>query len=240
MTAALNAKLSALQVPRRLRARPVDERGFLVPWFVAIVDGKPDHRVVDTDKMAPAIKHRLCWLCGEPLGRFGTFIIGPMCLVSLNVSEPPSHQDCARFAVQACPFLTQPKAERREGLPDQVKPPAGFGFSRNPGVTVLCATRTWQPFRAPRVGGGKQGLLWRIDEPLIGVEWWARGREATRAEAQESLESGFPKLLQVAELQDQHEPGAGAVAFFHQRLAQARALLPAEAAPPDERPEVRL
>ena len=26
---------------------PIDERGFPVPYFVAIVDGKPDHRIID-------------------------------------------------------------------------------------------------------------------------------------------------------------------------------------------------
>lgn len=225
----MNAKLRALEVPSRLRARPVDERGFLVPWFVAIVDGKPDHRVADRDKMRPAIQHRLCWLCGQPLGRFGTFIIGPMCLVSLNVSEPPSHLECARFAVQACPFLTQPRAERRAGLPTDSKEPAGFGFRRNPGVTVLVTTRSWRHYKAPRLASGGEGLLWEIQQPLTAVQWWARGRAATREEAEESLRSGAPNLEQVAELQEQHQPGCGARAYFDQRMGLALGMLPAQA-----------
>jgi hypothetical protein len=104
----LNAKLLALadQIPERMRRLPIDERGWLVPWFVAWVDGKPDHRAMDGAKLRDAIKRRLCWNCGQPLGARGAFVLGPMCAVNRTNAEPPNHYECARFAAIACPHLS--------------------------------------------------------------------------------------------------------------------------------------
>src|SRR5437764_29347 len=106
-TSVLHPNLPAL--PSRLKLLPVDERGFPVPWFVAWIDGKPDFRVVDQRKMAIAVSEKRCWVCGDFLGRYMAFVIGPMCAVNRVSSEPPSHRECAEFSVRACPFLTKPK-----------------------------------------------------------------------------------------------------------------------------------
>lgn len=37
--------------PPKMQHLPVDERGFPAPYFVAWIDGKPDHRVVDPEKL---------------------------------------------------------------------------------------------------------------------------------------------------------------------------------------------
>src|SRR5690242_16765548 len=104
-------------VPWRLKSRPI-HRGYPVPWFVADVDGVPDFRIVDARKFKPALEQRLCWLCGKPLGAYLAFPIGPMCAVNRVNSEPPSHRECAQWALQACPFLTQKEAGYRSaGLP---------------------------------------------------------------------------------------------------------------------------
>jgi len=39
------------------------------PWFVGVVDGKRDFRVADQVKRVLAVKKRLCWICGDKLGR---------------------------------------------------------------------------------------------------------------------------------------------------------------------------
>lgn len=94
-------------LPPRIAKLPTDERGYPVPYFVEWIDGKPDFRVMSSKNLARAVKYRRCWICGEELGRFLCFTIGPMCGVNRISSEPPSHYDCARFAVSACPFLTR-------------------------------------------------------------------------------------------------------------------------------------
>ncbi len=184
-------------LPRRMRSLPIDERGYPVPWFVQwfLPDGtatnpgvgKPDFRVADGRKRDAAVKHRLCWLCGENLGKQFAFVISPMCAVNRVSGDPPSHVSCAEFAAIACPFLARPKALRREaGLPDGGKIP-GFGIMRNPGVALVWITTGYE-----LVDDGKGGFVLRIGGPA-GLLWYAEGRQATRAEIMESMRGPMPR-----------------------------------------------
>lgn len=187
----LRAELEAL--PARLHFLPVDERGYPVPWFVAWRDGKPEFRAMDGEKWVRAVAQRLCWVCGEQLGNWLTFVIGPMCGITRTTGEPPCHLDCARWSARNCPFLSRPHMVRREdGLPDNIEI-AGIAISRNPGVTLLWTTRTFDVFDD---GNGK-GLI-SVGDPER-VEWWAEGRPATREEVEHSVETGIPILQGLAE-----------------------------------------
>lgn len=186
--------------PPRIAALPV-RRGYPVPWFVAWVNGEPEFRAMDPEKLVTAIKHKRCWVCGEPLGKFMTFVVGPMCGINRTSAEPPSHKDCAQWSARNCPFLSKPQMTRREGemLGGGIgETPAGVMIKRNPGVTLLWTTKSYQLF-----GDGNDGVLIRIGAPE-GIEWWALGKPATRAQVEESVRSGLPNLERMAEL----EPGA--------------------------------
>lgn len=93
----IRPELEAL--PVRLRKLPVDARGYPVPWFVDWIEGPegrvPEFRAMDPRKWVRAVKERLCWVCGEALGRWLVFPIGPMCAITRTTAEPPSHLDCA-------------------------------------------------------------------------------------------------------------------------------------------------
>jgi hypothetical protein len=191
-------------LPLRLRKLPVDARGYPVPWFVAWVDGPdgpetvPEFRAMDGRKFRRAVKERLCWVCGEPLGRWLAFPIGPMCSITRTIAEPPSHLECAEWSIRNCPFLSQPKMVRREDhLPAEVEDAAGLFIKRNPGVLCLWITRGYETFDD---GAGK--TLITIGEPDR-VAWWCEGRAATRAEVDASVTSGFPILLNEAKAQGQ-------------------------------------
>ncbi len=204
-------------VPWRLRARPV-HRGYPVPWFVAEVDGVPDFRIADARKFKPAIERRLCWLCGRTLGQYLAFPIGPMCAINRVNSEPPSHRECAQWAMQGCPFLTQQvHGYRSAGLPEGISDPAGLPIVRQPGAGCLWITKRFSLFDAP----GGQGFLIKLGDPES-VTWWSHGRAATRAEVIESIEGGYPILLAMAE-----EDGPDAIAELEQARARAMRLLPA-------------
>ena len=71
------------------------------PNFVPFVDGKPEFRGMDAEKMGVCIRHKRCWLCGQPLGKFMTFPIGLTCAVNRNIAEPPSHHSCAEYGARA-------------------------------------------------------------------------------------------------------------------------------------------
>lgn len=208
-------------LPQRMKNLPVDHRGFPVPHFVAWVDGVPDHRIVDAAKLPIAIKRNLCWMCGQPLGVYKTFCIGPMCAITRTISEPPSHLACVRFAAQACPFLTRPHAKRREaGLPDEVCDPAGLGLKRNPGAVCLWTTKSFRPYRhRGAVNGGNDGILFELGDPEA-TEWYVEGRPATREEIEGSIVSGLPALEQLAS-----QEGKAAMVVLNIRVASVRAML---------------
>lgn len=200
----------ALEIPARMRELPIDDRGFVVPYFVGWKHGKPDHRIADDYKLRNCIQFRLCWLCGNPLGPNGAFCIGPMCAVNRVTSEPPSHRGCAEWAVQACPFLSRPHARRRPIDDPEVEPPAGMGIERNPGVSLIWITDVWHLIDGQTLDGfGRPGLLFALGDPRA-VSWWRAGRTATRNEVEESIDSGLPILLEVARDQDREEQSDGA------------------------------
>ena len=186
---------TANPVPVRMQGLPVDERGYVVPWFVAWVEGKPEFRAMDPDKFVRAIKQRLCWVCGQKLGVYVCFVAGPMCGINRTSAEPPSHVECARWSAMNCPFLSNPRMVRRE---DELtlcarENVAGVMLSRNPGVAMLWTTRVYDVWRPEKTGG----YLIQMGEPES-VEWYVCGRLATRSEVMESVNSGLPNLEAVA------------------------------------------
>jgi hypothetical protein len=188
-------------MPPRIKRLPVDKRGFPVPKFVAIIDGEPDHRVVNAAWFGPATRHRLCWLCGEPMGRYYTSIIGCMCSVNRIISEPPSHRDCAEWAVRGCPFLSRPHAHRREaGLPEDARDAAGEGLKRNPGVVCLWISREYPT--PTKVWAGNEGVLYQLKDPIETI-WYREGRLATRQEVIDAIDEGLPTLMDIAKGESQ-------------------------------------
>lgn len=181
-------------IPERIKALPMcPTRHINVPWFVAWVDGKPEFRCFDGEKLVRAVREKRCWVCGEPLGRLFTFVAGPMCGINRTSSEPPSHTECAIYSATHCPFLSRPHMERREGGLEKLplEDPAGHMIRRNPGVTMLWTTRSYVVFRQ---GGG---VLFRIGPPVT-VQWFREGRLATRAEVAEAVRTGLPALEELA------------------------------------------
>jgi hypothetical protein len=213
----LNQSIAHLEIPERMRDLKIDKRGYPIPWFVGYVDGEADFRCMDGSKMGVAVRLKRCWQCGKPLGKFMTFVIGPMCIVNRNISEPPSHLACCEYGVRACPFLTQPRMRRNERHMPEEGTIAGIGIMRNPGVTALWTTLTYKAWR-PSTGG----VLFEIGDPEH-VEFYAEGRRATRAEILASMESGLPLLMEVAE-----QDGPDAVEALKAQYAKALQLLPAE------------
>lgn len=181
-------------LPARIAKLPVDKRGYPVPWFVAWVDGEPEFRAADGQKLVEAIEFKRCWVCGDLLGHHYAFTIGPMCAVNRISSEPPSHLECAEFSVKACPFLSRPHMRRRDNdLPESVTDAAGVMLKRNPGVTLIWVTKSYGIVRTP-----DKRFLIRIGEPKS-VACYAEGRAATIDEIRASVESGYPLLLEQAQ-----------------------------------------
>lgn len=180
-------------LPRRMRSLPVDPRGYPVPFFVGRLtpDGPLDFRIADRAKFAACVNDRRCWLCGQALGRWTTFVTGPMCTINRVSAEPPCHYECALFAAQACPFLSLPKSKRNDsGIPSDdadLRPPGEF-IKGNPGITALWSTQA--PYALVEVD---RGVLFRMPT-FERLEWWTEGRPATEAEALAAITKGVAML----------------------------------------------
>lgn len=185
------------KMPARIAALPVF-RGYPVPWFVAYPngpEGEPEFRTMDAKKWVAAVKQKLCWVCGEPLGAYLVFVLGPMCGITRTTSEPACHRECAEWAAVNCPFLARPHMTRRENdLPEGIEEPGGIHLRRNPGVALLWCTRSFTLFRGP-----DRKYLIQVGDPLE-VICYAEGRKATRQEVDESVAGGLPKLIEVAKI----------------------------------------
>lgn len=175
-------------IPPEMGVRPIDHRGFPVPWFVTEKheDGRWNFNVVTSERVSQAITKRLCWVSGEPLGSFGSFVIGPMCVVNRVAADPPARKFIAEWSAQVCPFLSRPLAKRPE-VPDVHDTP-GHMVTDNPGMCAVWTTKTWTRDR--------HGLI-RMGEPHS-VTWWREGRRATQEEIDTIFAERVEKLLEIA------------------------------------------
>lgn len=192
-TNALRPELEEL--PQRMRHLPVDERGFCVPWFVPYKDGKPEFRAMDPEKRANAVKFKFCWVCGGRLGRFMTFVAGPMCGINRASAEPPCHIECARWSARNCPWLNNPDADRRvdEVVTNDMSKCPGIAVARNPGVIMLWTTRTYSVFP-----DHKGNYMLMFGNPVEPVEWYRCGKPATRVQVTDSIGEGIHLLVAMA------------------------------------------
>jgi hypothetical protein len=209
--------------PPRVDRLPRNRVGYPVPWFVGIVNGQPDFRVIGEGKLRGAITFRCCWICGgslinRTLGAAATqyaYVIGPMCAVNRTSAEPPAHRECAIYAATACPFLTTPGMRRRDSnMPANAVDPDGVMLKRNPGVALVWVTNDW------RMIPGYQ--LFQTGEPAE-VLWFAQGRPATHDEVLAAIDSGMPILRAEAEQEDDVE---AALKFLDWQYERALQLLP--------------
>jgi hypothetical protein len=206
-----NLRKDLPEIPDRIKRLPVD-RGYPVPWFVTWLDengervprgqGTPEFRVMDEEALKDAIQFKLCWVCGQKLGAFRAFTIGPMCTVNLSTAEPPSHLECAVFSAKACPFLSKPNSRRRENdLPAEALNPVGVSIPRNPEVTCIWVTKGFSIRRVPRIRDGEItgiGIMFGLGAPEE-TKWFHSGREATREEVIKAIKSGEPALREYAD-----------------------------------------
>jgi hypothetical protein len=181
--------------PARIARLPADVRGFPVPWFVSWRDGAPQFPVIDAEKLGVAWRDERCWVCGERLGAWRGWVVGPMSVIEGATPEPPSHCDCAAFAVASCPHLSSAAAKPST----QHGPAAGYVAQANLSRTPSAATAIWvtrgrgaTPFRA------NGGVLFKLEEPAR-VDWYAERRPATAAEVRSAIAVGLPILRQAAE-----------------------------------------
>lgn len=206
----LNAAIRDIPMPERIARLPVSERGFPVPWFVSMINGKWDFVNIDPRKPMYAFRRNICYVCGDQLGRYKAFVIGPMCSINRVSAEPPVHKECAEYTVRACPFLSKPNMQRnaKAAMGDGSTVP-GVMIQHNPGVNLIWVTKSYHV---------EQGLFF-LGEPHA-LAWFREGRTATRAEIDAAIEKGLPYLRKAAAAEN-------ALPDLERQIARAMPLLPA-------------
>lgn len=179
-------------LPDRMKALPLDHRGYPVPFFVKWNNGVPDFRLLDEEKFIRCLKFEVCSICGDKLGIHRTFAGGPMNAIQQISGEPPMHHDCALFAVKSCPFLLHPLAKRRDSnLPENIREIGEAGdvfYEGNPGITSLWTCTAYHLSASNRV--------FHFDN-VKRLEWFTQGRPATMEEITKGLHEARDRLMKI-------------------------------------------
>ena len=178
-------------MPPRVAKLPVGKNGYPIPYFVEELGGsREDFRLASGSKLVRCAKLNLCWVCGEPMGRYKVFVVGPMCVVNRVSADAPAHLECAEWSVRACPFLLRPGMVRREDEATRKgeENVAGVMIKRNPGVMAVYVVTGFKV-----VPDHQSKLLFKLPDP-VAVSFWREGRPASRAEVLESVRTGLPLL----------------------------------------------
>jgi hypothetical protein len=99
---------------------------------------------------------------------------------------------------------------------------AGFGLTRNPGVTLLWYTRTFDLIPDGLNKPESMDKLFMMGTPEK-VEYYCKGRKATLQEIQESVDTGLPALKQLAT-----DQGPEATSDLYKAIAKFQKYLPKE------------
>lgn len=150
-------------IPERLSHLRVDPRGFVIPFFVRTINGKPDFRYQHVEVQQECLSRKVCPICGFKLPKdYCYFITGPVGMKNGVASDPPMHRECAEYSLQACPHMYFEKAERRTDTnpseyyliaqkPVQlnlIKAPTNFNFHQLPsgGLIAKYQVKSWEPY----------------------------------------------------------------------------------------------
>jgi hypothetical protein len=110
-------------IPKELAHLKINEQDYPIPFFVPIIDGEPNFRLLDLQKRDHCVKRKLCPVCGKKLpSDYSYLICGPMGYKNRVSTDSPMHRVCAEFALAVCPHIYFEKAERKAGTAAHVAP----------------------------------------------------------------------------------------------------------------------
>ncbi len=160
-------------MPDRLARRP-QFRGFPVPYTTLTrADGTHDFKVTDETTRAECLSRRLCALCGEKLDYWIAFIGGESLIDLREFYDPAMHEDCARYAAVACPFLANSEASYASPnyAPGEVAHTHYVASSERPKRMGLYVTRSYQVVER-RISATETVQIVRAGKPKS-IDWTA-------------------------------------------------------------------
>jgi hypothetical protein len=174
------AERLAIPLPKQLRTRPRDARGYPIP-FIVVIDRRrqPQFTINDSTRVTACRTRSLCGICGKRLDKDLWFVGGARCFLHPRGAfvDPPSHYACAEYALRVCPFLAAPSYAKR--IDDRKLPPGGL-----PDGMALGRVDFMPPAQPERFGLGSTRAYRWVSHDRDGVyvvdawdyvEWWKTG-----------------------------------------------------------------
>lgn len=163
---------TAVPMPHYLQRLPQDERGWPITFTsLKLPDGRFDFTTSDPVKWALVAQSRCCALCGIVLKREIWFIGGPKSMANRYFFDLAMHEECARYALQVCPYLALPKylGAKKRLTPDYARLELMSSDKTKPQVFGLAKTTHYKVVRF-------QGDLLVLARPWTApIEWWKDG-----------------------------------------------------------------
>lgn len=129
-----------IAIPARMSHLPV-HGGLAVPWTVVWVDGRPDFRIPDIELAAASLYEKKCGVCGAPHDYWMVCIGGPLSMVSRQFTDPPMHEECARYSAAVCAFISGRRQAARDIDPDKL--PLGMQIAINESMPAERPASMW-------------------------------------------------------------------------------------------------
>lgn len=177
-------------LPIWMQKLPKDRRGYPVPVMVMRdKDGRPHFTINDEEIRQRVIKKDRCAICGSKLLKRRALVGGPgsAFLDGGAYIDPAMHLECARYALQVCPYLAAPRYVKRiDALTVDPAKIDNVIFQdptvdpKRPTLFVLVNhTRT-------RHIMGSYGMVKYLkpSKPYFDVEYWKDGIQLERAEGE--------------------------------------------------------
>lgn len=174
------AQRLATPVPKSMRTLERDARGYPIPWIVLRdKTGAPQFTINESRLVSDCLTKRLCAICGKRISGGFWFVGGSRAFLHERGAflDPPTHMECAEYALRVCPFLA---ARRYDGRIDDHKlKPGGL-----PNGMTLVRDEHMMPRLPERFGfgvartfeiGGDQIHIRLVVHRWDYVEWWRAG-----------------------------------------------------------------
>jgi len=133
--------LASVLMSRSVRRLQRDHRGYPVPFMV--VQSPINLAVIDPLRHREGAQRKLCGVCGERLGNKKWFVGGNITVTNRLFLTLPMHEECARYSLRVCPFLSNPAMKyRNEAVAGSANPnvsptrPHAFYLLRTNGYTT--------------------------------------------------------------------------------------------------------
>lgn len=165
----MNQNWRGVPKPPGVAELETDPRGYPILFTVQPDEGQElDFRVVNPRRRRRCAREGLCGVCGKKLGYWMVFIGGPRSAENRVFSDPPMHEECAKYALEVCPFLTMPTMQyKQRGYEDKSKYTCDpHAIAEKPGRMAVYVTRG---FRV-EAGRGRDWWIFRA-KPAKRIEW---------------------------------------------------------------------